>query len=180
MERIILIGYMGAGKTTIGRVLARKLKLDFFDLDRYIEDRFHKKIADIFAESGEEGFRKIEKNMLHEAAEFENIVLSCGGGTPCFFDNMQYMNQQGDTVWLRATPEVLEQHLRMGKTKRPLIDGKSPEELQAYIQQSLQTREPFYAQAKHHIDIETIHTHEQIEAYADAICKAAGIGTEES
>lgn len=179
MKRIILIGYMGAGKTTIGRVLARRLNLDFFDLDWYIEDRFHKKVADIFAESGEEGFRKIERNMLHEAAEFENIVLSCGGGTPCFFDNMEYMNRQGETVWLRATPEVLQQHLRMGKTKRPLIDGKTEEELDAYIRESLQTREPFYEQAKHHIDIEPIHTHEEIESYADAICKAAGISADE-
>ena len=85
---------MGAGKTTIGRVLARELGLDFYDLDWYIEDRFHKKIPDIFAEQGEEGFRDIERKMLHEVAEFENVIVSCGGGTPCFFDNMEYMNAQ--------------------------------------------------------------------------------------
>ena len=82
MKRIILIGYMGAGKTTIGKVLARDMGLDFYDLDNYIEGRFHQKIPDIFAEKGEEGFREVERKMLHEVAEFENVIISCGGGTP--------------------------------------------------------------------------------------------------
>ena len=84
MTRIILIGYMGAGKTTIGKVLAREMGMEFYDLDNYIEDRFHQKIPDIFAEKGEEGFREIERKMLHEVAEFEDVIISCGGGTPCF------------------------------------------------------------------------------------------------
>ena len=94
MKRIILIGYMGAGKTTIGRVLAKDLGLMFYDLDWYIETRMHRSVAKIFEEEGEEGFREIEHNMLHEVAEFENVVISCGGGTPCFYDNMEYMNRQ--------------------------------------------------------------------------------------
>ena len=98
---------MGAGKTTIGKVLAQKLSLEFFDLDWYIEDRFRMKIPQIFAEKGEEGFREIERKMLHEVAEFENVVISCGGGTPCFFDNMEYMNRQAKTIYLKAAPEVL-------------------------------------------------------------------------
>ena len=81
MTRIILIGYMGAGKTTLGKVLARETGLQFFDLDWYIEDRFHAKIPQIFEEKGEEGFRDIERRMLHEVAEFENVVISCGGGS---------------------------------------------------------------------------------------------------
>ena len=93
MKRIILIGYMGAGKTTVGRALAKELGLEFYDLDWYIENRRRKKIPQIFDEEGEEGFRRIEYNMLHEVAEFENIVLSCGGGTPCFFDNIDYMRR---------------------------------------------------------------------------------------
>ena len=93
MKSIILIGYMCAGKTTVGKSLAKNMGISFYDLDWYIEDRFHKRIPEIFAEKGEEGFRDIERRMLHEAAEFEDIVLSCGGGTPCFFDNMKYMNQ---------------------------------------------------------------------------------------
>ena len=91
MKRIILIGYMGAGKTTLGKVLARELNLEFIDLDWYIENRFHQSVSQLFSTRGEEGFRIIERNMLHEVAEFENVVISCGGGTPCFFDNMVYI-----------------------------------------------------------------------------------------
>ena len=107
MIRIIIVGYMGSGKTTVGKALAQDLNLTFYDLDWYIESRMHKTVPQIFAEKGEEGFRKIEHNMLHEVAEFEDVIISCGGGTPCFFDNMDYMNGQGDTVYLKATPEVL-------------------------------------------------------------------------
>lgn len=169
MTRIILLGYMGAGKTTIGKVLAREMKLDFYDLDWYIEDRFHKKIPDIFADSGEAGFREIERKMLHEVAEFEDVIISCGGGTPCYFDNMDYMNQQGETFFLNAPPSVLKEHLLMGKTVRPLIQGKSPDELELFVSENLQTRLPFYTQAKHTIDIEVIHTKEQILNYVNII-----------
>ncbi|MBQ9641417.1 MAG: shikimate kinase [Bacteroidaceae bacterium] len=169
MTRIILLGYMGAGKTTIGKVLAREMKLDFYDLDWYIEDRFHKKIPDIFADSGETGFREIERKMLHEVAEFENVIISCGGGTPCYFDNMDYMNQQGETFFLNAPPSVLKEHLLMGKTVRPLIQGKSHDELEQFVSENLQTRLPFYTQAKHTIDIEVIHTKEQILNYVNII-----------
>ena len=107
MRRIILIGYMGAGKTTVGRQLAKRLGLMFYDLDWYITNRMRRTVPQIFEESGEEGFRKIEHAMLHEVAEFEDVVLSCGGGTPCFFDNMDYLNRMGETVYLKASPEVL-------------------------------------------------------------------------
>jgi len=173
MVRIILIGYMGAGKTTIGKALARELQLDFYDLDWYIEDRFHKKIADIFAHDGEAAFRNIERRMLHEVAEFENVIISCGGGTPCFFDNMDYMNRQGQTIFLNAAPNVLKEHLLMGKSVRPLIQGKSPEEIEQFVAENLQTRLPFYTKAKHTIDIEVIHTREQILTYAHKIIELA-------
>ena len=169
MTRIILIGYMGAGKTTIGKVLARTMGQEFYDLDNYIEDRFHQKIPDIFAEKGEEGFREMERKMLHEVAEFEDVIISCGGGTPCFFDNMDYMNACGETIFLDAAPSVLKEHLHMGKTVRPLIQGKTDEELIAYIEDSLQKRLPFYQKAKHVLTIETIHTQEQIQNYVNQI-----------
>lgn len=171
MKRVILIGYMGAGKTTIGKVLARELGLEFYDLDNYIEDRFHQKIPSIFAAKGEEGFREIERKMLHEVAEFEDVVISCGGGTPCFFDNMDYMNAQGETVFLDAPPAVLKEHLLMGKTVRPLIQGKSPEELTAYIEESLRLRLPYYQRAKHTLSIEVMHTKEQIKEYVTQIIR---------
>ena len=100
MTRIFLIGYMGAGKTTLGKAFARAMGLAFVDLDWYIEERFHKTIRQIFSERGEDGFRELEKRMLHEAGDFEDVVISVGGGTPCFFDNMDYMNQTGETVFL--------------------------------------------------------------------------------
>ena len=171
MQRIIIIGYMGAGKTTIGRNLARSMNLDFYDLDWYIEDRFRKKIPQIFAEMGEAGFRDIERRMLHEVAEFETVVISCGGGTPCFFDNIDYMNSMAETVYLNASPEVLHAHLLMAKSQRPLLDGKSPEEVLEFIKTSLPQREPFYQKAKHIVDIDVIHTKEQIQAYVDQIAE---------
>jgi shikimate kinase len=153
---------MGSGKTTVGRSLAKKLGMQFYDLDWYIESRRRKTVAQIFAERGEEGFREIERYMLHEVAEFEDVIISCGGGTPCFFDNMDYLNQQGDVVWLKADPEVLYKHLLMGKTERPLLKGKSPEELMAFIRGQLEQREPYYAKARHVVDVSLMDTYEKI------------------
>ncbi len=163
MKRIILIGYMGAGKTTIGRALAKELGLDFYDLDWYIENRRRKKIPQIFEELGEEGFRKIEHNMLHEVAEFEDVIISCGGGTPCFFDNIDYMNQQAQVVYLHCTPEVLHGHLLMGRVERPLIKGKSPEELISFIKEQLATREQYYTKARYTLDVTLMDNFEKIK-----------------
>ncbi len=166
---------MGAGKTTIGKALAREAGLEFYDLDWYVEDRFRTTIPKIFAERGEEGFREMERKMLHEVAEFEDVVVSCGGGTPCFFDNMDYMNRQAETVYLKATPEVLRAHLLTGKSQRPLIQGKSPEELRDFIRRSLVQREPFYARAKHTLEIGVIRQRAQIAGYVDALRRALAV-----
>ena len=162
MKRIILIGYMGAGKTTIGKALSKELGVIFYDLDWYIENRMRKTVAQIFAERGEEGFRKIEYNMLHEVAEFEDVIISCGGGTPCFFDNMDYLNQQGQVVYLKAEPEVLYKHLLMGKVERPLIKGKSREELLTFICEQLERREPFYSKARYTLDVSLMDNYDKI------------------
>jgi shikimate kinase len=162
MIRIILIGYMGAGKTTVGKELAKALGVPFYDLDWYIETRMRKTVKQIFDERGEEGFRKLEYNMLHEVAEFENVIVSCGGGTPCFFDNIDYLNQQGDTVYLKAQPDVLYKHLQMGKGVRPLLLNKTPDEVQSFITKQLALREPFYAKAKHTIDVNLMDNFEKI------------------
>lgn len=162
MKSIIIIGYMGAGKTTVGKALAKELGIMFYDLDWYIETRMHKTVKQIFDESGEDGFRQIEHNMLHEVAEFENIVLSCGGGTPCFFDNMDYMNQLGETIYLKASPETLYAHLKMGKGVRPLLLNKTPEEVQVFIREQLQKRETFYEKAKHIFDVNVMDNFDKI------------------
>ena len=163
MNRIILIGYMGAGKTTIGRALAKEMGLSFYDLDWYIESRRHKTISQLFAEVGEEGFRTIEHNMLHEVAEFEDVIISCGGGTPCFFDNIDYMNQQAQVVYLRCAIPVLVEHLRMGRTERPLLKGKTPEQLQDFIAEQLAAREQYYNKARYQFDVSLMDNFEKIK-----------------
>jgi shikimate kinase len=160
---------MGAGKTTVGRALAKDLGLQFYDLDWYIESRRHKTVPQLFSEVGEEGFRTIEHNMLHEVAEFEDVVISCGGGTPCFFDNMDYMNQQGQVVYLRCEPEVLKGHLLMGKTERPLLKGKTPEELIDFIKEQLEKREPFYSKARYTLDVSLMDNYEKIKITIDKL-----------
>lgn len=169
MRRIILIGYMGSGKTTVGKALSKETGMMFYDLDWYIESRMRKTVAQIFAEKGEEGFRKIEHNMLHEVAEFENVIISCGGGTPCFFDNIDYINQQGEVVYLKATPEVLYRHLLMGKTERPLIKNKTPEELVAYITEQVAKREEFYNKARYTLDVSLMDDYEKIQLSVDQL-----------
>ncbi len=161
-NRIILLGYMGAGKTTVGKALSKDLGMMFYDLDWYIESRMRKTVKQLFDERGEDGFRKVEHNMLHEVAEFENVIISCGGGTPCFFDNMDYMNQQGETVYLKATPEVLYEHLRMGKAVRPLLLGKTPDEVRVFIRQQLKEREFFYGKARHTFDVNLLDNSDKI------------------
>ena len=147
MVRIFLTGYMGAGKTTLGKAFARKLNIPFIDLDWYIEERFHKTVGELFTERGEAGFREIERNMLHEVAEFENVVISTGGGAPCFFDNMEFMNRTGKTVFLNVHPDVLFRRLRIAKQQRPILQGRQDDELMDFIIQALEKRAPFYRQA---------------------------------
>ena len=163
MIRIFLIGYMGAGKTTLGKAFARAMGLTFVDLDWYIEERFHKTVGQIFAERGEEGFRELEKRMLHEAGDFEDVVISVGGGTPCFFDNMDYMNQAGETVFLDVDNKVLFRRLKVAKQQRPLLANKTDEELVAFIQEALQKRLPHYTKAKHVFNGEFLENRRQIQ-----------------
>lgn len=169
MKSIILLGYMCAGKTTVGRALAKELDCRFYDLDWYIEERFHTKVSRIFAEEGEERFRDLERRMLHEAAEFEDIVLSLGGGTPCFFDNMDYMNATGQTFYLKATPDTIVQHLALSRGERPLLKGKTPEELRAFVTEQLAEREAFYEKAQHIIDVNVLDSFDKINLVVDDI-----------
>ena len=163
MTRIFLIGYMGAGKTTLGKAFARAMGLAFVDLDWYIEERYHKTVRQIFEERGEDGFRELEKRMLHETGEFENVVISVGGGTPCFFDNMEYMNSVGETVFLDVDVKVLFRRLKVAKQQRPLLANKTDEELMTFIVEALQKRLPFYSKAKYVFNGERLEDRRQIQ-----------------
>lgn len=165
MTRIFLLGYMGVGKTTAGRELAKFLKLEFIDLDQFIQNRYNKTINQLFEQLGESGFREIENKILKEVADFENVVISTGGGTPCFFDNMQIMNAAGTTVYMKAGAELLSERLELCKEKRPLIKDKNKEELLLFVEENLNRREPHYSQAKIIFEANELVNREDIDRY---------------
>lgn len=171
MKRIFLIGYMGAGKTTVGKVLSRQLGLSFIDLDHYIEARFHKTVGQLFAEKGEEAFRDIERRMLREVAMFEDVLVSTGGGAPCFFDNMEFMNGVGQTVYLKVSVGELANRLELCKTTRPVLKGRTGDELRAFISESLEKREPFYKKATIVFDAEEMMTDQDVSNIAKVLAE---------
>jgi shikimate kinase len=120
-------------------------------MDHYIEMRNHKTVPQIFADEGENEFRKKERKALDELSEFSDIVIATGGGAPCFFDNIEVMNKTGKTIYLNIDPSILADRLLKSKTERPLIKGKSCEELVAFIDETLNKRNHFYKQAKFHV-----------------------------
>lgn len=139
---------MACGKTTFGRALARATGREFIDLDFYIEQRFRRSVSRIFAEEGEQEFRRMEAAMLREAGEFENVVISCGGGTPCFSDNMDYMLGRGTTLFLEASENRIVERLLANSSRRPLMAGKSPEEIKTAVSEGLAARLPYYSRAE--------------------------------
>lgn len=144
---IFIVGYMACGKTTFGRALARRLGRSFVDLDFYIEQRFHSRISEIFATRGEEGFRRMEASMLREIGEMEGVVVACGGGTPCFADNMDYMLGRGTTVWLQASDARLLERLTINRARRPILADKTDDEILAFIRSHIAQRIPHYSRA---------------------------------
>ncbi len=177
MQPIFLIGYMGCGKSTMGRAVSRITGIPFIDLDNYIESRYHRTVREIFAEKGEDCFREIERTMLHEVADFENVIIACGGGTPCFFDNMEYMNAHGTTVFLDTSIDKLHSRLMRGRHKRPLIAQKSDEELRKFIIEALKKRMEHYSKARIHFSSSRLETESQIEDTAQLFIKQLSIPT---
>ncbi len=169
MKRIFLVGYMGAGKTTVGRDLAKLMGLSFIDLDSYIESRYCKSVSRIFSEKGEEGFRDIERRMLHEVAMFEDVLVATGGGAPCFFDNMAFMNGEGTTVYLRVSVKELAGRLDVCRVTRPVLGGRKGAELEAFVAESLKKREPYYAQASIVFDAEKMLTAADVRGISEAL-----------
>lgn len=169
MKRLFLIGYMGAGKTTAGRELANTLNLEFIDLDHFIQARYQKTVNQLFDEYGEAEFRNIERKILHEVGEIENVVISTGGGTPCFFDNIDHMNAVGTPIYLKASPEALSARLNSCKEKRPLIRDKNADELYNFVKDTLAKREPFYSKAKVIFETKDLINREEVSSYVDQI-----------
>jgi shikimate kinase len=146
--RIYLVGFMGSGKSHWGRLLSAKLTLPFFDLDQQITEDENKSVVEIFAEKGEEYFRMMEKETLYILTEsHESFVMACGGGTPCYFNNIDYMNQNGTTVWLNTRLDVLFNRLLKEKAHRPLLKDLSDAQLKQFILKKFSERRIYYEQA---------------------------------
>lgn len=139
---------MGSGKSTLGKPIARALNYNFIDLDSYIEQKESLSVAEIFAQKGEKIFRELENYYLCQVSQLDDVVISTGGGTPCFSGNMELMKRSGQTIYLQHEPRTLASRLINAKTKRPLIEGKTPEELIRYIESTLAEREQYYNQAQ--------------------------------
>jgi shikimate kinase len=161
--KIFLIGFMGSGKTHWGQRLAAKLNLPFFDLDSLIIEKENRSVAEIFAAKGEEAFRFLEKETLESVTDQqESFILSCGGGTPCFFNNIEFMKKHGKVIWLNTSVEVLRQRLERDRRSRPLIADVTEAELQRYIVRKLSERRMYYQQADVTVSEETTNLDELI------------------
>lgn len=147
--KIFLIGMMGSGKSFWAEKLKKKLKVPAYDLDALVEMMEEKTITEIFQEDGEEYFRKAEAKMLRLFSEKKQFILSCGGGTACFNDNMKWMNKTGITIWIDESVETLSERLLSQKEHRPLIKGLGNEKLPAYLSDKLEERRPFYSEARY-------------------------------
>ena len=147
-DKIYLVGFMGCGKSTLGRKLAKFMKWKFVDLDEYIEKRENNTISKIFSEKGEAYFRALESNVLKESADWYNTVVSCGGGTPCFNKNMELLNNLGLSIFINLSPDILAERLKGEREKRPLIAKFSDAEMLDFINAKLSERLKYYQSSK--------------------------------
>lgn len=150
--RIFLLGFMGSGKSYWGKIWAERHNYNFIDLDELIEKREQKSIVEIFEENGEDIFRLLETKMLRDLSRHDNCIISCGGGTPCFHDNIIWMNEKGTTVYLSALASYLFEKIKDEKEKRPLIKNVSEAELLFFTEQTLKKRLPVYEESKITLD----------------------------
>lgn len=145
--RIYIIGFMGSGKSTFGKQLATYAGFSFLDLDQQFEKTHNTPILDFFQEHSEDEFREKETALLRQTNSLDRVVISLGGGTPCFHNNMYWLLENGLSIYLKLSPKALQYRLLHSKKKRPLIQEKTPTELLAYIHELLEVRETFYEQA---------------------------------
>ena len=162
--KIFLIGFMGSGKTYWGRLLSETLKLPFFDLDEQVIHAESKTINEIFEQKGEEYFRLKEKERLHFITEnHAGFIMSCGGGAPCYFNNIDYMNRNGTTVWLNTPMDEMFKRLLKEQDQRPLLKGLSYDQMKSFIKKKFSDRRMYYEQADIEIEDEHITLDQLIE-----------------
>ena len=168
MKPVFLIGYMGCGKTTLGEVLARQMDLRFIDLDEYIEAQQGMSVVEIFDELGEGRFRELEREALTDVAAMTDVIVGCGGGTPCHGDNMALMNEAGITIWLTTSPERITARLLLSeeKSKRPKIVHLPDDAVLSLVETELAERSPYYGQSQMQFDSTDIETAEATERTA--------------
>ena len=148
--RVFLIGFMASGKSTVGKKLANKIALPFIDLDDYIEEKYNTTIRELMNDSGQAVFREIERDSLNSVIkENKSVIISTGGGTPCYFDNMERMKLSGNTIYIELDIPTIVDRLMHSKKERPLVLGKTKEELIVYAKDLLEKRDAFYKQAKY-------------------------------
>lgn len=146
--RLYLTGYMASGKSTLGRKIAKRTELPFFDTDKMVEEAEGAEVADVITYAGEEYFRHAERRALEQTAEYENAIISTGGGLPIWGDNQKWIEEHGVSVYLKRTPEqILSRLSEHGRQKRPKFRGKSDEELLQFMHEHLAEREPIYLKA---------------------------------
>lgn len=147
MSIIVLVGFSGCGKTTAGRKIAKAFNYKFIDLDQEFEIRYHITISSFLTKYGKESFRKCENNLLKLTLGSDNLVLSTGGGTPCYYNAMEEINNHSISVYIKMTRQSLHNRLINSKKERPLTEGKDSTELMEYIEKTLESREKFYEKA---------------------------------
>ena len=151
--KLVLLGYMGSGKTTIGNYLKQDLNYKLYDLDNYIEEKWDLNISDIFQTKGELYFRKIENKALKEILDLKGpMIISLGGGTPCYYNNIDYINSREETLtfYLKSSVDSISNRLLNDKNNRPLINNlKNIDEIKGYVNKHLFERNQFYFKAKH-------------------------------
>lgn len=146
--KVFLIGFMGSGKSTLGKKLALKLGYTFIDIDKVIENQINMSISEYFQKNGEDSFRELESSVLKTLEFPENTIIATGGGAPCFYDNLQWMNENGTTIYLSLSPKALAKRLESATEQRPVLQNLKGDKLEQFIAEKLRLREKFYTQAE--------------------------------
>lgn len=165
--RVFLIGFMASGKSTVGKKLANKIALPFIDLDDYIEGKYNTTIRELMNDRGQDIFREIERDSLNSVIkENKSAIISTGGGTPCYFDNMERMKSTGETIYIEVDIPIIVDRLMHSKKERPLVLGKTKEDLSSYVKDLLEKRDAFYKQAKYIVNGKSLKLEELISLIA--------------